>query len=107
MAEKTAKKHKKIIVAFKIVDENGNDITPENVMNSVETDLCDGVDVTYMDCTNITRVLSTIFNRIGEKTLIRHLFPRNPRKVPTELCNNDPDKFSYFVAEYRWSHTKF
>lgn len=107
MDERTKKRRKKIIFAFKIEDENGNDITPESACNSVETSLGGEVEITDRDCASVLLTLSSIFNRIGEKSLIRHLFPRSPHKVPKELCSNDPDKFSYFVEEYRWSRTKF
>lgn len=107
MGENAQKRGKKLIIAFKIEDENGNDITPDNAVNSVETGLSSDVEIKLRDYTNIAQVISSIFNRIGEKILIRHLFPRYPHKVPTELCSNDPDKFSYFVEEYYWTHTKF
>lgn len=90
---------KKIVFVYKILDENNNDITPEKADNKITTHL--GVDsVTDSDCFGLTRTLISVFNRIGENVLIRHLFPRNPHKVPKELCGNDPDKFAYFVQEY-------
>ncbi len=90
---------KKLVFMYKIVDENDNDITPEKARNKVTTNL--GIEnASLSDCFGLTRTLETILNRIGENVLIRHLFPRNPRKVPRELCGNDPDKFAYFVQEY-------
>lgn len=89
---------KTIIIMYKIVDENNNDITPKTAANEISATL--GVnEITKEDCVGITMTLTAIFRRIGGNSLIRHLFPRNPHKVPMELCNNDPDRFSYFVQE--------
>jgi hypothetical protein len=90
---------KRLVFMYKILDENDNDVTPITAHNEVTTNL--GVDnVTDSDCFGLTRSLVSILNRIGENVLIRHLFPRNPHKVPKELCSSDPGKFAYFVQEY-------
>lgn len=90
---------KRLVFMYKILDENDNDVTPARADNEVITNL--GVrEITDKDCFGLTRSLVSILDRIGENVLIRHLFPRNPHKVPKELCGNDPDKFAYFVQEY-------
>lgn len=97
---------KRIAITYRILDEHNNDITPEDVSNEVITSL--GVnDVSRNDYFRLTYTICNIFNRIGEEILIRHLFPRNPHKVPKELCGNDPDKFAYFVREYFVGRSKF
>lgn len=90
---------KKIVFEYRILDENDNDVTPANARNEVTTNLRVN-EVSDSDCFGLTKSLESILNRIGENVLIRHLFPLNPHKVPKELCNSDPDKFSYFVQEY-------
>ena len=97
---------KKIAISYRILDECDNDITPSDVSNEVITRL--GVDeLSNKDYFGLTWTLCQIFSHIGDRILIRHLFPRNPRKVPKALRGNDPDRFSYIVQEYFVGRSKF
>lgn len=97
---------KRIAISYRILDEQGNDITPVGVPNEIITKLA--VDeLGNDDHYGFIYTLCNIFNRIGDKILIRHLFPRSPRQVPRELCGSDPDRFSYSVQEYLVGRSKF
>lgn len=97
---------KKIAITYRILDEKDNDITPPDVSNEVITRL--GVDeLSEKDYFGLTYTLRRIFNRIGDKVLIRHLFPQNPRKGLEGLHSSDPGKFSNIVQEYTVGRSKF
>lgn len=91
-------KASRLIIAFRIEDEKGNDITP-NVSNSIITSLGEDVNIDDYEATGIRLALRGFLFSVTRLSSVRHLFPLNPRKVPKTLCGNDPDKYRWLVSK--------
>lgn len=88
---------KKLIIAFKIEDENGNDITPD-VSNTLYTYLGEGVEVDKSIGTAVRLSLRNYLFNATLDPLIRQLFPEYHGRVPAALRDKNPDRFRWLVS---------
>lgn len=88
---------KKLIIAFRIEDEKGHDVTPR-VSNAVSTYLGEGVIIDERVGTVLRLAVRSFIFRAGGNALIRHLFPECLHRASRELYNNDADKCRWQVS---------
>ena len=88
----------RLVIAFKIEDEHGRDITPE-MSNTVSTPLNKDASIDKREMTCILLAIRGFLFRAGGNDLIRHLFPECSHRAPVVLYSNDADKFRWQVSE--------